>query len=67
MISSLGKGNPCLAFIGHTDVVPPGELSLWKSNPFVILHNDDCLRADATADMKGGIACFMTAVKDYSE
>ena len=65
MISSLGKGNPCLAFIGHTDVVPPGELSLWKSNPYTLSHNDGLLTGRGTADMKGGIACFMTAVKDY--
>ena len=65
MISSLGKGNPCLAFIGHTDVVPPGELSLWKSNPYILSHNDGLLTGRGTADMKGGIACFMTAVKDY--
>ena len=65
MIASLGKGNPCLAFIGHTDVVPPGELSLWKSNPYTLSHNDGLLTGRGTADMKGGIACFMTAVKDY--
>ena len=65
MISSLGKGNPCLAFIGHTDVVPPGELSLWKSNPYILSHNDGLLMGRGTADMKGGIACFMTAVKDF--
>ena len=65
MISSIGKGNPCLAFIGHTDVVPPGELSLWKSNPYVLSHNDGLLTGRGTADMKGGIACFMTAVKDF--
>ncbi len=65
MIASLGKGNPCLAFIGHTDVVPPGELSLWKSNPYTLSYNDGLLTGRGTADMKGGIACFMTAVKDY--
>ena len=65
MIASLGKGDPCLAFIGHTDVVPPGELSLWKSNPYTLSYNDGLLTGRGTADMKGGIACFMTAVKDY--
>ena len=31
MIATYGEGSPCLAFIGHTDVVPPGDLSKWKS------------------------------------
>ena len=65
MISSLGKDGPCLAFVGHTDVVPPGELSLWKTDPYTLSLNDDLLTGRGTADMKGGIACFMTAVKDF--
>ena len=29
MISTYGKGTPCLAFIGHTDVVPSGDTTQW--------------------------------------
>ena len=31
MISTYGNGKPCLAFIGHTDVVPSGNIDLWES------------------------------------
>ncbi len=29
-----GSGAPVFTFLGHTDVVPPGPLEHWHSNPF---------------------------------
>jgi len=29
-----GNAAPTLVFAGHTDVVPPGILSLWNTDPF---------------------------------
>ncbi len=65
MISTYGSGSPCLAFIGHTDVVPPGDLEQWKSNPFALLKDNGMLIGRGAADMKGGIACFLDAVRDH--
>ena len=65
MISTYGSGSPCLAFIGHTDVVPPGDLEQWKANPFALLKDNGMLIGRGTADMKGGIACFLDAVRDH--
>ena len=65
MISTYGKGSPCLAFIGHTDVVPSGDIKEWSSNPFELTNKDDLLIGRGTSDMKGGIACFMHAVKEF--
>ncbi len=65
MISTFGNGSPCLAFIGHTDVVPPGDLSKWKSDPYTLLNDSGMLIGRGAADMKGGIACFMSAVKEF--
>ena len=67
MIATYGEGSPCLAFIGHTDVVPPGDLSKWKSDPYSLIHDGGMLIGRGTADMKGGIACFMSAVREFLE
>jgi len=63
MISTLGKGSPCLSFIGHTDVVPSGDVNDWSSNPFELTSKNNVLIGRGTSDMKGGIACFMHATK----
>ena len=65
MISTFGSKSPCLIFVGHTDVVPPGDLSQWKYNPYRLTQHEGMLIGRGSADMKGGIACFMTAIKEY--
>ena len=67
MISTYGKGSPCLAFIGHTDVVPSGDEAQWESDPFVLTKKNDFLVGRGTSDMKGGISCFMQAVREFIE
>lgn len=67
MIATYGEGSPCLAFIGHTDVVPPGDLSKWNSDPYSLQQDNGMLIGRGTADMKGGIACFMSAVREFLE
>ena len=67
MISSFGTKAPCLVFVGHTDVVPPGDLSQWKYNPYRLSQHEGMLIGRGAADMKGGIACFMSAIKEYCE
>ncbi len=53
-----------MIFVGHTDVVPPGDLSKWKYDPFKLTQDEGMLIGRGAADMKGGIACFMSAVKN---
>tara|TARA_B100001113_G_scaffold130165_2_gene106359 strand:- start:822 stop:1955 length:1134 start_codon:yes stop_codon:yes gene_type:complete len=65
MISTFGEGSPCLSFLGHTDVVPSGDVDEWSSNPFKLTNKDDVLIGRGTSDMKGGIACFMHAVREF--
>ena len=60
-----GDAKPLLTFLGHTDVVPPGPLDRWDSPPFEPTIRDGKLYGRGTADMKGGIACFITAVERF--
>jgi succinyl-diaminopimelate desuccinylase len=50
-----------LCFIGHTDVVPPGDLALWKNDPFSGVIRDGFLWGRGATDMKGAIAAFSAA------
>ena len=60
-----GDIKPLFVFLGHTDVVPPGPLAHWISPPFEPTIKDGQLYGRGTADMKGGIACFMTALERF--
>jgi len=60
-----GDAKPLFTFLGHTDVVPSGPLSSWLSPPFVPTIRDGKLYGRGAADMKGGIACFITAVERF--
>ncbi len=60
-----GKQEPLLVFLGHTDVVPPGPLTAWESAPFEPTIRDGKLYGRGAADMKGGIAAFVTALERF--
>ena len=57
-----GTAGRRLLFAGHTDVVPPGDLATWTSDPFVPREADGKLYGRGAADMKSGIAAFIAAV-----
>jgi len=60
-----GEAKPLFVFLGHTDVVPPGPLAAWVSPPFEPTLRGGKLYGRGAADMKGGIACFVTAVERF--
>lgn len=60
-----GTEKPLFVFLGHTDVVPVGQLDLWQSPPFEPTIRDGQLYGRGAADMKGGIAAFITAVERF--
>ena len=62
-----GHGAPHFAFAGHTDVVPVGDASAWRHTPFSGALEDGKLFGRGAADMKGGIAAFIGAVRQFVE
>lgn len=60
-----GKPRPLLVFLGHTDVVPSGPLAAWQTPPFAPTLHDGKLYGRGAADMKGGIAAFITAIERF--
>ena len=62
-----GNAGPLLAFAGHTDVVPPGPLEQWDSDPFQPEIRDGLLYGRGAADMKSSIAAMVTACERFVE
>jgi succinyl-diaminopimelate desuccinylase len=60
-----GRDAPVLCFAGHTDVVPPGPLEEWASDPFVPSIRDGVLFGRGAADMKSGLAAMVTATESF--
>jgi len=54
-----GRPGPLFVFAGHTDVVPPGPLGAWGSDPFVPTERNGRLYGRGAADMKTSLAAFV--------
>ena len=72
---------PLVVFAGHSDVVPSGPTDDWTHSPFSgtiethtslntdneVVFTEERLYGRGAADMKGGIAAFVTAVERFVE
>ena len=65
LYARLGNGAPHFCFAGHSDVVPPGDSKLWRSDPFAAEIRDGVLYGRGAADMKSAIAAFIAASARY--
>ena len=61
LYARFGSAAPNLAFAGHTDVVPPGDLKRWRFDPFSAEVADGELWGRGACDMKGGLAAAAAA------
>ena len=64
MVAIYGSSGPTFSFVGHTDVVPVGDIKKWNTDPFDLKEIDGLLYGRGTADMKGSIACMLIAIKN---
>ncbi len=63
LYAELGENGKNFCFAGHSDVVPVGEG--WSHDPFEANIINGNLIGRGAADMKGAIACFISAVSKY--
>jgi len=65
LFAKIGSGRPHLAFAGHSDVVPPGDLARWRFDPFSGEIAEGRIFGRGASDMKGAIAAFIAAAAAY--
>ncbi len=65
LYARLGKKSPNFCYAGHLDVVPPGNLKDWTTNPFKPSIKKGHLIGRGANDMKSSIASFVSAVSRY--
>ena len=61
--ATAGAGDPLVCLAGHVDVVPPGPLHQWTSDPFEPVERDGFLYGRGASDMKGPLAAMITAAE----
>lgn len=60
-------GGRSIMLTGHIDVVPPGAVEHWNTEPFEPVIADGFVQGRGTVDMKGGVACMLMAVEVLKE
>lgn len=60
-------GGRSLAFNGHIDVVPVGNASAWTHDPWGGFIDGGRLWGRGAADMKGGVACALVAMRALNQ
>ena len=60
-----GGQGPLLVFAGHTDVVPPGDIASWESDPFQATTIESDLVGRGASDMKASLAAMVVACENF--
>ena len=61
LYAKLGKSSPNFCYAGHTDVVPPGNVKNWTTNPFKPIVRNNKLIGRGANDMKASICLLYTS------
>lgn len=56
-----GTGSPHICLAGHCDIVPPGPLEAWQTDPYQAVIQDGMIYGRGAADMKGSLAALAIA------
>ncbi len=60
-----GTQGPNICFVGHVDVVPPGNVENWTYDPFAGVIFEGKLFGRGAVDMKGSIASALSAFIEF--
>jgi len=63
----LGTSPPLVCLAGHVDVVPPGPVEGWSSDPFTPSERGGELYGRGAADMKASVAAMVTAAERLAQ
>jgi succinyl-diaminopimelate desuccinylase len=68
LVELAGKtAGPRVMIIAHTDVVPPGDMGLWKSDPWKLKVDGDKLIGRGVEDNQAGLTSAVMALKGFIE
>src|SRR6188474_1404109 len=64
VVGRIGRaGGRRLLLVGHVDVVPPGDLATWTTDPWAADVRDGKLYGRGACDMKGGVVSILAALR----
>lgn len=67
LVAEIGSGSPVFGISGHMDVVSPGDVSNWSTDPFVLTEKEGKLYGRGANDMKSGLAALAIAMIELKE
>ena len=65
LYARFGTKGPNICFAGHVDVVPTGDIKKWSTDPFGGEIKQGKIWGRGAADMKSGIAAFLSSVSNF--
>jgi acetylornithine deacetylase len=64
VVGRLGRpGGRRILLVGHVDVVPPGDLATWTTDPWAADVRDGRVYGRGACDMKGGVVAILEALR----
>ncbi|MET1255205.1 succinyl-diaminopimelate desuccinylase [Aliikangiella maris] len=67
LYSSFDNGKPVFCFVGHIDVVPPGDINNWHTDPFKPVEKEGYLYGRGSVDMKTAVAAMVVAIEQFEK
>ncbi|MDD6042330.1 MAG: Sapep family Mn(2+)-dependent dipeptidase [Eubacteriaceae bacterium] len=66
-VIEMGDGDETLGILTHVDVVDPGDMDIWETDPYKLTLIDDKLFGRGTIDDKGMVMASLYAMKAVKE
>ncbi len=67
VIARIGQGHPSLAFNVHVDTLGPGDLSIWRTEPYVAVEADGRVTGLGASNAKGAAACHLWVARAIAQ